>query len=79
VKALKEHGITISMSGKANPYDNAKIESFFRTLKVEEVYMFDYETYGEVMARIPYFIEEVYNRKRLHSSLGHMPRKNLKI
>ncbi|GAH99301.1 unnamed protein product, partial [marine sediment metagenome] len=55
------------------PYDNAKIESFFRTLKVEEVYMFEYETYREVLSRIPYFIEEVYNRKRLHSSLGYMP------
>ncbi|MDZ7837938.1 MAG: hypothetical protein U5N58_08295 [Actinomycetota bacterium] len=46
VDILKDHGIAISMSAKANPYDNAKIESFFRTLKVEEVYMFDYETYG---------------------------------
>jgi transposase InsO family protein len=73
VKILKSRKIAISMSGKANPYDNAKIESFFRTLKVEEVYMFDYETYSEVMDRIPYFIEEVYNRKRLHSSLGYMP------
>lgn len=73
VKVLKDHGISISMSGKANPYDNAKIESFFRTLKVEEVYMFEYETYAEVLKRIPYFIEEVYNRKRLHSSLGYMP------
>ena len=61
------------MSDKANPYDNAKIESFFKTLKVEEVYMFEYETYREVLERIPYFIEEVYNRKRLHSSLGYMP------
>lgn len=52
---------------------NAKIESFFRTLKVEEIYMFEYETYTEVLERIPYFIEEVYNRKRLHSSLGYMP------
>ncbi len=73
VKILKGHGIAISMSGKANPYDNAKIESFFRTLKVEEIYMFEYETYGDVLERIPYFIEEVYNRKRLHSSLGYMP------
>ena len=73
VKILKGHVISISMSGKANPYDNAKIESFFRTLKVEEVYMFEYETYGEVLKRIPYFIEEVYNKKRLHSSLGYMP------
>ncbi|GAI25145.1 unnamed protein product, partial [marine sediment metagenome] len=48
-------------------------ESFFRSLKVEEVYMFEYETYTEVLERIPYFIEEVYNRKRLHSSLGYMP------
>ena len=61
------------MSGKANPYDNAKMESFFRTLKVEEVYTSDYETYDDVLASIPYFIEEVYNRKRLHSSLGYMP------
>ena len=73
VKILKDHVISISMSGKANPYDNAKMESFFRTLKVEEVYMFEYETYAEVLKRIPYFIEEVYNKKRLHSSLGYMP------
>jgi len=73
LEVLKEHGISILMSGKANPYDNAKIESFFRTLKVEEVYMFEYETYREVLSRIPYFIEEVYNRKRLHSSLGYIP------
>jgi len=52
---------------------NAKIESFFRTLKVEEVYMFEYETYKEVLGRIPYFIEEVYNKKRLHSSLWYIP------
>jgi transposase InsO family protein len=73
VNILKDYGIEISMSGKANPYDNAKIESFFRTLKVEEVYMFEYETYKDILERIPYFIEEVYNKKRLHSSLGYMP------
>ena len=61
------------MSSKANPYDNSIIESFFRSLKVEEVYMFSYETYEDVIKRIPYFIEEVYNKKRLHSSLGYMP------
>jgi transposase InsO family protein len=73
VKILKDNGIEISMSEKANPYDNAKMESFFRTLKVEEVYMSDYETYDDVLSSIPYFIEEMYNRKRLHSSLGYMP------
>ena len=61
------------MSEKANPYDNAKMESFFRTVKVEEVYMSDYETYDDVLFSIPYFLEEMYNKKRLHSSLGYMP------
>jgi len=61
------------MSDKANPYDNSIIESFLKTLKVEEVYMFSYETYEELIERIPYFIEEVYNKKRSHSSLDYMP------
>ena len=73
VKMLKEAGIRISMSGKANPYDNAKMESFFRTLKVEEVYMSEYRTFEDALNSIPYFIEEVYNKKRLHSSLGYVP------
>jgi len=73
VKILKNNGIAISMSGKANPYDNAKMESFFRTLKVEEVYMSEYITLEDALNSIPYFIEEVYNKKRLHSSLGYMP------
>jgi len=61
------------MSAKGNPYENAFIESFFKTLKAEEVYLWEYETYGDVIERIPYFIEDVYNRKRLHSSLGYLP------
>jgi transposase InsO family protein len=73
IEILKENGIQVSMSDKANPYDNAKMESFFRTLKVEEVYMGEYNTYKDVLFSIPYFIEEVYNKKRLHSSLGYMP------
>lgn len=67
------------MYGKANPYDNAKMESFFRTLKVKEVYMSEYRTFEDALNSIPYFIEEVYNRKRLHSSLGICPLKNLNI
>lgn len=60
------------MSAKASPYENATIESFFRTLKVEEVYMFEYETYANVIERIPYFTQDVYNKKRLHSSIGYI-------
>jgi len=73
IKLLKSYGIKISMSATGMPVENAFSESFFGSLKVEEIYMWDYETYADVIERIPYFIEEVYNRKRLHSSLGYMP------
>jgi transposase InsO family protein len=70
---LEEHGIKISMSRRGNAYDNAKAERFMRTLKYEEVYMFEYEGMAEAQERIGHFLEEVYNRKRLHSALGYMP------
>jgi len=73
VNKLKENGIQISMSRKGNPYDNAKAESFFKTLKREEVYLFEYETFAEAKLHIGSFIEDVYNQKRLHSSLGYVP------
>ncbi len=73
VLRLEEVGARISMAAAGNPYENAKAESFFRTLKMEEVYLKDYRDFEEAQENIGEFIEEVYNRKRLHSSLGYLP------
>ena len=73
VSLLIKHQIRISMSRTGNPYDNAKAERFMRTVKYEEVYLADYQTLTEARASIRRFIEEVYNRKRLHSALGYRP------
>jgi len=70
---LKENEILISMSRRANPYDNAKAESFMKTLKMEEVYLYEYENLAEAKRRIGYFLEDVYNQKRLHSAIGYVP------
>lgn len=68
---LREHGILISMSRKGNPWDNAACESFMKTLKCEEVYRSEYNDLADAVARVGEFLEDVYNRKRLHSSLGY--------
>ncbi len=73
VAQLEEAGALISMTSVGNPYENAKAESFFRTLKMEEVYIKDYRDFEEAQENIAEFIEEVYNQKRLHSSLGYLP------
>jgi putative transposase len=74
VDRLRRAGAQISMSRRGNPYDNAKAESFMKTLKVEEVYLKQYENFAEAQANIGRFIEDVYNQKRLHSALGYLPR-----
>jgi transposase InsO family protein len=73
VEKLQAHHFVISMSRTGNPYDNAKAESFMKTLKSEEVYLHQYRDQEEARAGIQRFIEEVYNRKRLHSALGYLP------
>ncbi len=73
VEKLNEHGVLISMSRKGNCYDNAFAETFFKTLKYEEVLMNEYQSFDDAKQNIKRFIEEVYNKKRLHSSIGYVP------
>ena len=66
-------GAEISMAAVGNPYENAMAESFFATLKREEVHLHEYQTFAEAEANLERFLDDVYNHKRLHSSLGYCP------
>lgn len=71
VQCLLDHGILISMSSKGNAYENAFAESFIKTLKYEEVYLNEYLSFEDALENIRRFIEDVYNKKRMHSSIGY--------
>lgn len=71
VDLLLEHGIEPSMSRAGNPYDNAKCESFIKTLKQEEIYTRQYRDRTDLEAHIGEFLDRYYNRRRLHSALGY--------
>lgn len=71
VHLLLEHGIAPSMSRAGNPYDNAKCESFMKTLKQEEIYTRDYRDRADLQVHIRQFLEQYYNRSRLHSALNY--------
>jgi len=73
MQLLKEHGIVPSMSRPANPYDNASCESFMKTLKREEIYANDYRDIEHLRINLELFIQQYYNRHRLHSALGYRP------
>ena len=73
VRLLQAHQMTPSMSRPANPYDNASCESFMKTLKREEIYANQYQDLDHLRANIQEFIEQYYNRHRLHSALGYRP------
>ena len=70
-EVLQQQQVRISMSRRGNPYDNAKCESFMKTLKYEEVYRQDYRDLAEARNGIRVFLEKVYNQKRLHSALDY--------
>lgn len=73
VDRLNAVAAQVSMAAVGNPYEHAKAERFFRTLKHEEVYLNQYDSFADAEANIGHFIDDVYNARRLHSSLGYLP------
>jgi len=77
VKLLEEHGIMMSMSRAGNPFDNARCESFIKTLKQEEIYLNQYQNLEDLRINIQAFIEDYYNRCRRHSALQYQSPESL--
>jgi transposase InsO family protein len=71
MQVLREHAMLPSMSRPGNPYDNATCESFIKTLKREEIYANTYRDFEHLSQRVELFIEQYYNRCRLHSALNY--------
>lgn len=71
-QTLEQHGLLGSMSRRGNPYDNAKAESFIKTLKYEGIYPRGYKTFTQLQQDLPHFIDDHYNAERLHSALGYI-------
>jgi len=72
VALLNKYGFHISCSAKGNPYDNAFAESFFKTLKSNEVDLQTYRDIWDVTDRVPEFLEDIYNERRVHSKLDYL-------
>lgn len=73
VALAQSAGLLLSMSRRGQPRDNPQIESFFRSLKMEQVYLTEYRDFADAYRQLSHFIEDVYNHKRLHSALGYLP------
>jgi len=73
VKRATDASLVMSMSRRGRPRDNPQAESFFRTLKMEQVYLTEYFDFADAYQQLSEFIDAVYNTKRLHSSLGYRP------